>query len=355
MSILPKITATSLITTNLKYMGCLVLFLGIALALFFAKFLVPIIPIVIVSIAYFSTKSLKDITFKEPQNLHELTEGRALLEGTVLKLDEETISPYFNEACIGYLYKEIEYIPNDDGYYNDVKSTITKCKNFTLSTSSGSIQIKGMGLDLKQLGMRTHNEHSIKPNVNDIGHEEHLLKHNDHIVIIGNAVKNIYQRLEISKKDNEPFFVTTRTKIEKQKISFQVLKRLFPWMCILYLIVNYILFFAPNVNIPKSDVFAFLAIFGLPVLFIIFWIIGRDKTDWLSRIFQYLASVCIFSSLLSFPLVILFYMIDLEFYRIYYIFISIVSLVALALVFNFKKLTEYDNEHEKLNEKSQIN
>ncbi|SOD13328.1 E3 Ubiquitin ligase [Pedobacter xixiisoli] len=340
------------VSNNLKNIGCVVLCFGIALGVFFTKFLVPVIPLLIGSIAYFSTIKLKNITFKEPQKIAELNDGQVLLEGTVLKLEEEINSPYFNETCIGYLYKEIEYIPIDDGYNDDVKSIITECKNFTLSTNSGNITIKGNGLDLKQLNPRTHNEHSLKPDINDVGHVEHLLKNNDQVVIIGTAIKNIYQRLEIGKKDNEPFFVTTKSKIETQKISFQVLKRLFPWMCILYLVVNYILFFAPNKNIPKSDVFAFVAIFGLPVLFVVFWVIGKDKKDWFSQVFQYLASVCILSSLLSFPLIILFYMIELEFYKIYYIFISVLSVVALALIFNLKKLTAYNNQHEKIKEKS---
>jgi len=352
MRILPTTAPVPFLSTNLKYVGCLVLFVGIALAVFFTKFLVPIIPLIIGGIAYFSTIKLRNATFKAPQNVYELNEGQVLLEGTVVALEQEITSPYFKETCVGYLYKEIEYVPIEDGYKNDVKAELAECKNFTLSTNSGSIKINGSEIDLSQLSPTKRNEHSLKPNVNDIGHLEYLLKSNDQVVIIGNALKNIYQRLEISKKDNKPFFVTTRNKIESQKISFQVLKRLVPWMCLLYLVVNYILFFAPTQNMPKSDTFAFIAIFGLPILFIVFWLIGRDKKDWFSQFFQYLASVCIFSSLLSFPLIILFYMMELEFYKIYYIFISILAVVALGIVFNLKKLTEYNNQHEEIAKKS---
>ena len=350
MSIVPKTMTIPFVSNNLKNMGCIVLCISIVLAVFFTKFLVPILPLIIGGIAYFSTIKLRNATFKTPQKVYELSEGQVLLEGSVLPLEQEIISPYFKEICVGYLYKEIEYVPIEDGYRNDVKTEVAECQNFTLNTNSGNIRINGAGLDLNQISPRKYNQHSIKPDINDVGHLEYLLKNNDQVIIIGNAVKNIYQRLEIGKKDNEPYFVTTRSKIEQQKISFQVLKRLIPWMCILYLVVNYILFFAPNVSMPKNDVFAFVAIFGLPILFIIFWIIGRDKNDFISQTFQYLASVCIFSSLLSFPLIILFYTIGLPFYKIYYTFISIIAVVALGIIFNLRKLTAYDQQYEKIHD-----
>ncbi|MFC3561418.1 hypothetical protein [Pedobacter jamesrossensis] len=333
---------------KLNNIGCVIIIFIIGFGVFYAKFLVPIVPIALGLLAYYTTNKLRASTFGKPQKIYELNEGQVLVEGTVIKLEAELISPYFRETCIGYLYKEIEYVPTDDDYNEELKVTKTACNDFTLSTSSGTIKIKGNELDFKKLKPRTYTEHSLKPKINDIGHAEYLLKNNDEIVIIGTAIKNIYQRFEIAKLNNELFFVTTRNKIEDQKINYQILVRLFPWMCVLYLIVNYFLFFAPSNDMPKSDVFAFVSIFGLPVLFVVFFLIGRDKKDWFSQVFQYLAGVCIFSSLLSFPLIILFYMIELEYYKIFCIVISIVSVTALALMFNYKKLVENNMQSEKL-------
>lgn len=340
---------------NYKTLGCLALIIIGALCLLFAKFLVPIVPVLIGILAYYGTYKLRVTTFKKPQNIHELTEGPVLLEGTVVKDGADLTSPYFKENCIGYLYKEIEYVPNDDGYYNNVLKEELICSDFTLSTNSGSVKVIGHQLDLKRVIPKTHLVHSLKPDVNDIGYEEYLLKSEDKIVIAGTAVKNIYQRLDIAKFNNEPFFITSRNKIEQQKISHQVLRSLFPWMCVLYAVVNYFLFFAPSKNMPKNDVFVVFTFFGLPVLFLVFWLIGKDKKDWFSQVFQYLAGVCILSSLLSFPLLILFYMIKLDHYRIFCIFNSIVAVTALAMLFNYKKLIEYNTQSEKFTEKNSHN
>lgn len=338
---------------NLKYISYLAIVIISGLAAFlFAKFLVPIVPVVFGIVAFYGNVKLRKATFGKSNNIYELTEGQVLLEGTVLKLEHELTSPYFKENCIAYLYKEIEYEPTDDGYYDRVLSTKFECTDFNLSTNTGIVKVKGQQLDIKQLKPRIYTEHSLKPQINDIGHSEYLLKANDKIVLIGTAVKNIYQRFEIAKLNNQPFYVTTRNKIESQKISHQVLLRLLPWMVVLYFVVNYFLFFAPSQNISKSDVFAYLSIFGLPILFVIFWLIGKDKKDFISQVFQYLAGVCILSSLLSFPLTILFYMIELEYYRMHCIFISIVSVTALALLFNYKKLVGYNTQSEKFEDKT---
>ena len=54
---------------------------------------------------------------------------------------------------------------------------------------------------------------------------------------------------------------------------------MFPWMCALYIAVNYFLFFAPSKVVPKNDLFAYLSIFGLPVMFVVFLLIGKNKNS----------------------------------------------------------------------------
>ena len=329
-------------------LGCLAILIIVALGLLFAKFLVPIVPLVIGLLVFYTSNKFRATVFRAPQNIREITAGQVLLEGTVTKYDEELTSPYFKEKCIGYVYHQTEYIPTEDGYDGKVLLDETDFKSFMLSTQFESIKVDGKELDLKQLKPNNYTEHSLKPDVNDIVHSEYLLKNGDQIVLVGTAVKSFYQGFEIAKAGKEPFFVTTRNKIEEQKISFKVVKSLFAWMLIIYIAVNYFLFFAPSNNMPKSDLFAILAFFGLPILFLVFLLIGQQRKDWFSQIFQYLAGVCILSSLLTFPLLILFYMMELEFYRIFCIVISIISITALGLLFNYKKLTEYNLLTEKL-------
>ena len=332
-------------------LGCLAILIIISLGLFFAKFLVSIVPLLIGSLVFYTSKKYRALIFSAPQKIREITAGQVLLEGTVIKYDEELTSPYFKEKCLGYVYQQTEYISTDDGYDTKVLLDETDFKSFKLSTNFESIKVDGKQLDLKQIKPSTYTEHSLKPNVNDIVHSEYLLKNGEQIVLVGTAVKNFNRGYEIAKVGKEPFFVTTRNKIEEQRISFQVLKSLFPWMVIIYIVVNYFLFFAPSRNMPKSDLFAVLVFFGFPIMFIVFWQIGQNGKDWLSQIFQYLAGVCILTSLLTFPLLILFYMIDLDFYRIFYIVISVLSINALGLLFNYKKLLDYNSLTEKLDGK----
>lgn len=337
-------------------LGCLTILLIIGIGMLVAKFLVPVVPLVIGFLVFYSSNKLRTAIFRAPQNIREITAGQVLLEGTVTKYDEELTSPYFKERCIGYVYLQNEYIPTEDGYDAKLLLNQTEFKSFMLTTQFDSIRVDGKQLDLKHLKPNSYTEHSLKPDVNDIVHSEYLLKSGDQIVLAGTAVKSFYQGFEIAKVGNEPFFVTTRNKIEAQKITYQVLKSLFPWIVIIYVVVNYFLFFAPSNNMPKSELFAFLAFFGLPILFLVFLLIGQQRKDWLSQVFQYLAAVCILSSLLTFPLLILLYMMELEFYRIFCIVISIISITALGLLFNYKKLTEYNLLTEKLTgKKNNIN
>lgn len=328
-------------------LGCVVLIIGIAVSLMFMKYLVPVVPLVLGVLVYLGTNNLKAAVFTKAKNLHELTEGTAKLEGRATARSEEILSPYFKETCIGYLYTVEEYVPTDDSIRSELRSQSKDCRNFVLSTDSGTININANQIDLSQLKPKSIDVHSLKYNENDMRHNERTVKNNDEIVVIGDVRKNLFNEFEITKIDGKPFFVTTKNRVEASKISYQMFWQVLPWLILLYLVVNYFLFFAPTKDLPKRDAFAYFIFFGLPMLFLIFLALARDSQSWIGKLFRYLGSVCILTSLLSFPLLILFYMIELEYYRMLCIEISIATIVALMCLFNYNQLNRLNSGYQK--------
>ncbi|WP_026976785.1 hypothetical protein [Flavobacterium tegetincola] len=324
-------------------LGCLGLFVLVSLGFLFAKFLVPIVPLVIAILLVFTKSQFKATIFSKQKKVFELTEGPARLAGKAIISEGELISPFFKAKCIGYHYMEEEYIPNDDGYSTNILVEQFACKNFRLETDYGSIAVNATELILKELAKRVKNEHSLKRNVNDLAYIESLLKNKDEVVIVGTVIKNEKGQLEIAKVGKALFFATTKEKVQEVKMGFQLLSRLLPWLVMMYFSVNYFLFFAPSLNIPTYEVFPYVAIFGLPIIFVVLAFATKDKEGFICKVLQFIAGVCFFTSLLNFPLIILFYTIELEFYRIFCIFLSIVIFTTLALAFNFNHLTEYNS------------
>ena len=324
-------------------LGCLGIFVLVSLGFLFAKFLVPIVPLVIAIMLVFTKSQFKATIFSKQKKVSELTEGSAKLAGKAIISEGELISPFFKEKCIGYHYMEEEYIPNDDGYSTNILVEQSACKTFQLETDYGSIAVNATELILKDLAKRVENEHSLKRNVNDLAYIEYLLKNNDEVVIVGTVIKNEKGQLEIAKVGKALFFATTKEKVQEVKMGFQLLSRLSPWLVMMYFSVNYFLFFAPIINIPNYEVFPYIAIFGLPIICVVLAFATKDKEGSICKILQFIAGVCFFTCLLNFPLIILFYSIELEFYRIFCIFLSIAIFTTLALVFNYKHLTEFNS------------
>ncbi len=331
---------------KLRNLGCFGFFVIVPLALFFAKFLIPIIPILIVVVVFYYSKEIKATLFTSGKSLHGLAEGSIKLEGKATVLDEQILSPYFNEPCIGFQYTEEESVPTSDGYNTEILSQKKMCKDFTLTTKTGTIKINADRIKMSDLEVRKKTVHSLTFNVNDITHVERILKNDDEVVIIGDVMRKS-GRLEIAKLENNAFFVTTKSKIEGLKVSYQIFLQLMPWAAILYLTVNYFLFFAPIKEVPKNDAITYFFIFGLPILFIVFWLIGKEGESFPARIFQYLASVCIITSILSFPLLIVFHMIELAYYRIFCIMLSILAINAIMILVNSKQLTALNDDYKK--------
>ena len=329
-------------------LGFIALIITISIGLLFAKYLVPLVPIVAGVIIYVSVKSLKATVFSETKNLNVLTEGTVKLEGIAIARAEEILSPYFKETCIGYLYTVEEYVPTDDSVGLELRTHNMDCKSFVLSTNSGTININANQIDLSKLNSKSEDKHSLKHDEYDFRHTEYTLKNGDEIVIIGDVRKNFLNELEIIKVDQKPFFVTTKNQVEASKIGYQMFWYILPWLVLLYFVVNYFLFFAPTKDLPKSDTFAYITLFGLPILSVVFLALAKDSQSLISKILRYLGTVCILTSLLSFPLMILFYMIELEYYRMLSIELSIVTIVSLMCLLNANKLEKLNLKYDLL-------
>ena len=242
-------------------------------------------------------------------------------------------TPYFKDKCIGYSYEEaeIDYF-EDSGDENTISAILTRdFPDFYLFDGTGKIKVKADGLDVTFLEVKTKK-------IKKIRHSERILKNDDGITILGNVVKINGNELILQKLDKNPFTISDKTIITRQEKSFKILKLLLPYFFLMYVGVNYFLFFAPVKNLGKSDAFSYFSIFGMPILGLAFNYIGKDSDGFMKVFFSLLAAICFGVMLLSVPLIFLFLMIKLEFYRIFCIWLTILVCTTLAFVFNYKKL-----------------
>lgn len=242
-------------------------------------------------------------------------------------------TPYFKDECVGYNYEKAEIDYFEESGDERTVSAIYKndCLEFCLSDSTGKIKVNPTDLDVTFLDVKTKK-------IKKIRHSERTLKNGNEITILGTVVKNNWNELILQKSDENPFTISDKTVISRQEKSFQMLKLLLPYIILMYVGVNYFLFFAPEKNLGKSDAFSYFSIFGMPILGLAFNYIGKNSADFMKVLFSLLASICLGVTFLSVPLIFLFLMIKLDFYRILCIWLTILVCTTLAFVINFKRL-----------------
>lgn len=322
---------------NSFFKGILTFVLSIGILLmvfliFLSKIIVPVFPIIIGAMTYFASKTQRILIKKNYTSINNLSEGLVKIEG---KVNSTTTleTPYFKDECVGYSYEEaeIDYFEESGDERKVSANYKMDFPDFYLSDATGKIKVNADGLDVTFLAVKTKK-------IKKIRHSERTLKNGDEITILGTIVKNKWNELILQKSDENPFTISDKNIIIKQEKSFQIIKLLLPYLVLMYVGVNYFLFFAPEKNLGKSDAFSYFSIFGMPILGLAFGYVGKNSDGFMRVFFSLLASICLGVTFLSVPLIFLFLMIELEFYRIFYIWLTILVCTTLAFVFNYKKL-----------------
>ncbi|MDR6969611.1 hypothetical protein J2X31_003644 [Flavobacterium arsenatis] len=319
----------------------MVVFCSIFMLIFFNQFIVPVFPVIVAVVVYFLTKTQRILIKKKYIPINQLSEGLVKIEG---KINASTTleTPYFKDQCIGYSYEKAEIDYDDETGNEYTKSAVLKnnFQEFYISDATGKIKVNPEGLNLTFLTGKSKV-------ISKTRHTERTLKNDDEITILANAVKNKWNEFELQKSDGNPFTISDKTNISKQEKSFQIIKLLLPYLVLMYVGVNYFLFTPIEIQIEQNEIFPYFAIFGMPILAIILGLIGSRFEGFANLILSNLAGTCFIVALLTIPLLCLFLMIEIEFYRIICIWTTIFVCTTIAFVMNFKRLDGLFEKDEK--------
>ena len=315
---------------------------SVLLLVFSSRFVVPAVPIILVVIVIIVTKTQRTLINKKSTPIYELTEGLVKIEGTI-SATKTFETPHFNQECIAYIYEEGYLTYDSDTGSEHVNRTLKKeeLQDFYLSNATGKIKVIITKLNLTFLPAKTDTLHSIKYAVDDIRYTERTLKNGDLISVLGYAVKNNNHEFELREQGDKPLAIATPAVEDKTRKAFKVLKDLLPYFILMYVGVNYFLFAPMKIHILESAVFPYFAIFGMPILALILGLVGNRFDGFAKLILTNLGAICFSAFFLSFPLICLFYIIKLEFTRIFCIWATIVICTTLAFIMNHKKLDGY--------------
>ncbi|RZL43807.1 MAG: hypothetical protein EOP00_22285 [Pedobacter sp.] len=329
-------------TIGLK-VGCLVLF-GLGTALFigltFSRILIPLVPIIAGVLVWYTTKIQRKLIKTNPTPIYQLTEGWVKIIGKV-SASKTFETPYFKQECIAYVYEEanVTYDSDDGSEYVKSISKKEEFQDFYLSNSTGQIKVIVNRLNLKLLSAKSDTLHSIKYAVDDIRYTERTLKNGDLISVLGYAVKNSNFGYELIEHENKPLVIATPDFEDKTRKSFKIFKYLMPYFILMYLAVNYFLFFAPvEQNTEKNEALIYFTIFGMPILGVVFGAIGSRFSGFAKNFIAGIGGICFVVSLLSFPLLCLLAMTDTNYYIIERVWASVLVCTSLAFIMNYRKI-----------------
>lgn len=320
--------------------------LGISLftLVFFSHFIIPIFPVIAAVFVIYVTKNQRRLLKTKQTPVSNLTAGRVKIQGTV-EAEKTLESPFFKTQCIGYSYEKASISYNDEG--SDYVTSATQnndFQDFYLVNETGRIKAIADHLNLSFLPAQVETIHSIKQSESDIRHTERTLKNGDLINVLGNAVKNEQRQFELRAEAKSPLLISTSAIENCTQKGFRAVKYLIPYLLLMYISVNYFLFFAPvKLQLEKNTAFILFAFFGMPILAVIFGLTGNRMNGFPKLFFSNLAGICFGVSILSFPLLCLLFATETEFYRILCIWLSVFSCTTLAFVINYRKLDEIFN------------
>lgn len=310
---------------------------GVGIVLFTLVFLshliIPVFPVLAAIFVIYATKTQRAIIKTETTPIYQLTEGLVKLEGTV-NAPTALETPFFREQCIGYSYEkaEIDYSDEDGTEYTVNAVQKDDFQDFYLSNSTGKIKVIASHINLSFLQPQIKKIHKIK-------HTERTLKNGDVITILGKAVRNNHHQFELRENGKNPLVVSNSAIENRIQKALRAVKYLLPYLILMYLSVNYFLFFAPvELRVQKNTAFILFSFFGMPLLSVIFAMIGRKPNGFAQVLLSNLAGICMGVSVLTFPLLCLLFITETEFYRIICIWASVFIFTTLAFIMNYRRL-----------------
>ncbi|WP_124587263.1 hypothetical protein [Pedobacter sp. KBW06] len=311
---------------------------------FFSHFIIPIFPVIVAIFIIYVTRTQRLLLKTKQTPIYNLNTGLVKIQGTVeaLKILE---TPFFKAQCICYSYENASVSYTEDGSDHVTNATQSNdFQDFYLVNETGRIKVIADHLNLSFLPAQVKTIHSIKQNESDIRHTERTLKNGDLINVMGNAVKNEQQHFELRAEPKSPLVISTSAIENRTEKGFRAMRYLTPYILLMYISVNYFLFFAPvKLHLEKNTAFILFSFFGMPILAVILGLAGNRMYGFLKVFFSNLAGICFSVSILSFPLLCLLFATETEFYRIICIWLSVFSCTTLAFVINYRKLDEIFN------------
>jgi len=306
-----------------------------AVAAFFGKFLIIVIPLVICVLVLIASRRYVSLTRLKTDTIGELkNDGVVKLHGKVMSR-QAFQSPLKQKSCIGYHYKVEDISTDDEGHssYATV-SAEDKCYDFTLSDYTGSIYVRSANLSLSLL----------KPQMETRGnrrHSEKCFESGQQLTVVGFAVYNSSSfKYELEGKGKSSFFVADAAAADKVKNALKMLTRFLPFGLLIYAAVCYfLLYYKPVHPHEEKTAFTMFAFFGMPILFIILAVFSR-KNDATAGFFGILAAICILTLLISFPLMICLYMFNTPHETIQWIWLSILTGITLFFMIFPKQFQE---------------
>jgi hypothetical protein len=312
--------------------------------LVFNRFIVPVVPVVLAIIVLAVTKTQRKLIGQKQTPIYEITEGVVKITGNI-SAPKTFETPYFKQQCIAYVYEEGNITYDSESGSEHVKNTRIEeqFQDFYLSNASGKIKVIAPKLNLAFLPVKTDTLHSIKYAVDDSRYTERTLKNGDLASAMGYARKNNYADVELSGNGEQPLIIATPDFEHKAQKSFRVFKLLLPYIILMYVGVNYFLFAPSILHFKENQIFPYFAIFGMAILSVVLALVVKNREGLSKMFWGILASVCFSTLFLSFPLVCLFYIIKLEYSRIFCIWLVVLACNLLAFTINYHKLeTAFD-------------
>lgn len=205
------------------------------------ELLIVIIPsIIFIKIIFFPSNKSKFLKLQgvlPTSKMSAIAMGMVEVEGDLEEI-EPIISPYFSKPCIGYYYTIEEEGQADDDGKRSYHTVFTELKTgtFKIKDETGAVTVDGEGMEFyfdridKQEGGKRR-------------HSETYLKHNDYMLLIGNAESD--EGNVIIKKGNSngifgvaiPQSISFRNKYRPLLVSF-LTTLFFITLILIYIILN---------------------------------------------------------------------------------------------------------------------
>lgn len=323
--------------------GISLLFVVILLS---SHLLIAVVPLVAVALVWYATKTPRKLLKTQLTPLHQISEGVVKVQGTVSAPTIFT-TPYFKQECIAYHYKKANITYDSETGSENENEVITEeeFQDFYLTNATGKVKVVAEKLNLGFLSAKSDTIHSIKYAVDDVRHTERTLQNGDLINVMAYAKRNAHYEFELVETAKQPLVISNHSFENESRKSFKTFKYILPYAALMYVLVNYFIFFAPvKAHLAQNTAFVLFAFFGAPILGLILAVVGRKAEGFLDAFLSTLGGILLMVTLIAFPLLCLLLMTKTAFYTIVCVWLSVFVCVSLCMGINYKKLVKLNQQ-----------